>query len=210
MKLSHLATMRRRRWLIFGNCEDYVTALKVAVLRETCQSTGELPSSLDTYFTSNPIKSHTQTRARIFKTVVEHTVAHDPQDQLEDISIPMTPDRVTALSFDSGHRTHLNSGNSNLIHCPFNDTDFAFYPFLVIEAKKEDEVPGFSAIETQTAFPIRRFLKVQDELRKESRVDHDPLVWFLAFRGDEWRLYAGTLNGETVVRIFLETELINS
>jgi hypothetical protein len=110
----------------------------------------------------------------------------------------MTPGRIIALRLDRRYTARLNS---SLVHSPLNDADSASYPFLVIEAKKEHEASGFRAIEAQTAFPIRRFLKLQLALRTESKVEHDPLVWFLAFRGDEGRLYAGALDDETVVRL---------
>lgn len=110
----------------------------------------------------------------------------------------MQPDRFIGLRLDRRYREHLGSLVVELTSRPHEDRDL-FYPFLVVEAKREADAPGFIAIEAQTAFPIRRFLKLQDELQKASQMNHDPLVWFLAFRGDELRLYAGTLDRDTVV-----------
>ena len=67
------------------------------------------------------------------------------------------------------------------------------YPFLVLEAKREDDAPGFRSVERQTAFPLRRFLKIQDALQKAGTKNLDPLVWFFAYQGEIWRFYAGTL-----------------
>lgn len=73
--------------------------------------------------------------------------------------------------------------------------------FLILEAKEEAKGPGFEAIETQTAFPIRTCLKLQQDLgnRSEEHVNLDPLVLFLSNEGDEWRV-AGCVsdNGEYV------------
>ncbi|KAL4993507.1 hypothetical protein BDV10DRAFT_189895 [Aspergillus recurvatus] len=79
---------------------------------------------------------------------------------------------------------------------PFkSDADPLLYPFLLLEAKSEAGSSGFDAIQVQSAFPIRALLNLQEELR--SRVDwppgeegYEPLVWFLASRGDQWRVYA--------------------
>lgn len=68
-----------------------------------------------------------------------------------------------------------------------------------MEAKREDNAPGFRAVEAQTAFPIRRFLKVQNALRRALSKSLDPLVWFFAYQGEGWRLYAGTLEDSKVV-----------
>jgi hypothetical protein len=67
-------------------------------------------------------------------------------------------------------------------------------PFLIVEAKKESGSPGFRSVERQTAFPIRRLLRLQAHVLESSKVAHEPpLVWFFAYQGEEWRLYAGTL-----------------
>ncbi|KAL2817961.1 hypothetical protein BDW59DRAFT_152285 [Aspergillus cavernicola] len=79
---------------------------------------------------------------------------------------------------------------------PFkSETDPLLYPFLLLEAKSEASSSGFDAIQVQSAFPIHALLKLQEELR--SHVDwspgeerFEPLVWFLASRGDQWRVYA--------------------
>ena len=87
---------------------------------------------------------------------------------------------------------------------PFKtQADPLLFPFLVLEAKSESSSRGFEAILTQTFFPIRALLQLQDDLRSyvpEGEKAFEPLVWFLASRGDAWRLYCGTVvkgeNGE--------------
>jgi hypothetical protein len=87
---------------------------------------------------------------------------------------------------------------SYLEHCPVVGKRL-IHPFLVVEAKQEFQAPGFRFIEVQTAFVIRRLLKSQDKLCRDKSLDLDPLVWFFAYRGDVWRLYAGVIEEEKVV-----------
>ncbi|QKX59465.1 uncharacterized protein TRUGW13939_06599 [Talaromyces rugulosus] len=78
---------------------------------------------------------------------------------------------------------------------PFKtQADPLLFPFLVLEAKSEGSASGFDAILVQSSFPIRALLKMQDNLRSNvSGVEgaFSPLVWFLASRGDAWRVYCG-------------------
>ncbi|EED23748.1 hypothetical protein TSTA_071450 [Talaromyces stipitatus ATCC 10500] len=127
------------------------------------------------------------------------------------------PDRVFGLqntqSFDSllsspvrpDIQKRPDDTVSNLLKTtPFKtQADLLLFPFLVLEAKSESSSRGFEAILTQTFFPIRTLLQLQDDLRlyvPEGEEAFEPLVWFLASRGDAWRLYCGTVlkggNGE--------------
>lgn len=74
---------------------------------------------------------------------------------------------------------------------PFGDKcEPLLFPFLILEAKA-NESPSFQLIQTQTAFPIRALLELQHKLRSHSTILLPfPLVWFLANRGSEWRIYA--------------------
>jgi hypothetical protein len=63
------------------------------------------------------------------------------------------------------------------------------YPFLLVEAKSEKGSPGFESIESQSAFPIRALLKLQHDLGAATESEINPLVWFLANQGEEWRVY---------------------
>lgn len=76
---------------------------------------------------------------------------------------------------------------------PFKDADTGetlIFPFLVLEAKSEHN-NGFEQIQCQTAFPIQALLQLQDNLqRKAINVSTPgPFLWFLACRGDMWRVY---------------------
>ena len=106
----------------------------------------------------------------------------------------MKPDRVIGLSMNDRYRGHIRSFPVNLSHSPVRKWQHLIYPFLVLEAKRENDAPGFRYVETQTAFPIRRFLRIQDELHTASGVKIVPLVWFFAFQGEEWRLHAAILD----------------
>ncbi|KAF4175461.1 hypothetical protein CNMCM8060_007286 [Aspergillus lentulus] len=83
---------------------------------------------------------------------------------------------------------------------PFeSQADPLLFPFLLLEAKSETSSSGFDAIQVQSAFPIYALLKLQEELR--SCVDlssgeerFEPLVWFLASRGDQWKVYGAHLD----------------
>jgi hypothetical protein len=104
----------------------------------------------------------------------------------------MIPDAVIGLRKGAKYQEHIASFPVQLTHSPLKGVDTMIYPFLVVEAKRERTTPGFRSIETQTAFPIRRFLKLQIDLQKHSQCDLDPLVWFFAYQGEVWRLYAAT------------------
>lgn len=120
------------------------------------------------------------------------------------------PDRVFGLqntqSFDSLLSSPVRPGIQKrpddtvadlLKTTPFKtQADPLLFPFLVLEAKSESSSRGFEAILTQTFFPIRALLQLQDDLRSyvpEGEEAFEPLVWFLASRGDAWRLYCGTV-----------------
>ena len=105
------------------------------------------------------------------------------------------------------YQGYIRSFSVDLSHSPVKKRQL-MYPFLVIEAKRENDAPGFRSVEAQTAFPIRRFLRIQDELQRASKIKLDPLVWFFAFQGEEWRLYAAILDDkEMVVRFPLKGTL---
>lgn len=130
---------------------------------------------------------------------IEHSDTNEHDVYLKRFGVPMKPDRVIGLNITQGMRDCLKRSQWNLEHTPLKGLEMV-YPFLVIEAKKERHAPGFRSIERQTAFPIRRLLHVQDELRNkslESRYE-PPLVWFFAYQGEEWRLYAGVLQSRTM------------
>jgi hypothetical protein len=97
-----------------------------------------------------------------------------------------------------------SSGNLGLIRdvvrsSPFReDGEPLLFPFLVHEAKSEKGQDGFQSIETQTGFPIRALLKLQEALKaatgERTTWEDGPLIWFLAHKGDEFRVSACFVN----------------
>jgi len=93
---------------------------------------------------------------------------------------------------------------------PFRpDGEPVVFPFLVLEAKSEKGRNGFSDIEFQTAFSIRALLKLQEDLRKaagdESEWETGPLVWFLANKGEQWRVAAAYIEIESGIQNYVST-----
>jgi hypothetical protein len=65
------------------------------------------------------------------------------------------------------------------------------FPFLVIEAKSEHG-KAHSDCDDQTAFPIWKMLKIQEELQDKSELQLDyrgPLLLYISCRGDDCRLF---------------------
>ena len=64
------------------------------------------------------------------------------------------------------------------------------FPFLVIEAKSRYG-DSFDACDIQTALPILKMLKIQEDLQAKSQMTLEyggPLLWYIAYRGEDWRL----------------------
>jgi hypothetical protein len=122
------------------------------------------------------------------------------EDQLTEKGVPQRqPDRIFGLEHTNTLKQHLPESRL-LRHSPFRDC-LGSYPFLIIEAKSEKGSPGFESVERQSAFPIRTFLKLQRGLQGIRNVPINPLVWFMANQGDEWRVYACIVDGTKYVRL---------
>lgn len=102
------------------------------------------------------------------------------------------PDRVFGLR-DTNVFKQQAATLGGLRRSPFKDGK-VLYPFLIVEAKSEKGSRGFDSIENQTAFPIRTLLKLQHDLGATSENEINPLVWFLANQGEEWRVYGSILD----------------
>lgn len=89
----------------------------------------------------------------------------------------------------------------DLKHTPFPATNDLVYPFLISEAKPGVRNPGFESIDAQTAFPIRSCLMLQKRLREASNVELNPLLWYMPYQGDIWRLSACVMHEDEVVSI---------
>lgn len=136
----------------------------------------------------------------IFTFACSGEVLHEPQERhLRKSGIPMEPDRVVGLSCTPRMREEVSSFTPGFDHYPIRGIQI-LYPFLVVEAKKARDAPGFRSIERQTAYVIRRFLRLQEHIQNGCEDECEPpLVWFVAYQGEVWRVYAGTLNNSAVV-----------
>lgn len=100
--------------------------------------------------------------------------------RLDSIARRLQDAAVTNTIRETTECTILNSKSGQLL-----------FPFLVIEAKSESG-RGFNVCGRQTALPIWKMLKIQEELQSQSKRNLDyggPLVWYIAYRGEAWRLY---------------------
>lgn len=95
------------------------------------------------------------------------------------------------------YNTHTAEGmvlSDRVKMTPFKESlDPLLFPFLVLEAKSEKSSDAFSKIYLQTAFAIRALLNLQRDLANSTLENRQssiqPLVWFLANRGEDWRVY---------------------
>jgi hypothetical protein len=138
----------------------------------------------------------------LFTNYSDTFVEYDPRDGLEKRGLQKRkPDRVFGLSRTKSLDCYSKADSAKgLRHSPFPDADM-LYPFLILEAKSEGRGPGFESIETQTAFPIRTCVKLQEDLRRQSGGSLDPLLWFLSYEGDEWRVAACIMHEEKYVSV---------
>ena len=145
----------------------------------------------------------------LFSDRAEELVFHNNTIQ-PDLPKQEHPDRIYGLRETKVFEQALNarvqssapqSMDSKLVRdiirsSPFRpEGDPLLYPFLILEAKSERGQDSFDSIEKQTSFPIRTLLKLQGELQQSCHYhpawQHGPTVWFLANKGEEWRVSAG-------------------
>ncbi|KAF2818783.1 hypothetical protein CC86DRAFT_460914 [Ophiobolus disseminans] len=126
----------------------------------------------------------------IFDFAKDAAITHIPDDKFPKLRISMMPDRVIGL------RVPLRVAHDES-YFPVTGKRILL-PFLVVEAKKEMDPPGFRAIQYQTAFPIRRLLSAQNEMYADEQRCEPGLVWFFAYQGEQWRLSAGIMKDSKV------------
>lgn len=129
----------------------------------------------------------------LFLVAESSAVSHVAGDDFGNLSVSMKPDLVYGL------KDTLRVPQSDFLF-PVRDRGLLL-PFLVLEAKKEHSSSGFTAIQHQTALPIRRFLKAQEEFRSRDSCKEPSLVWFFANQGDVWRLHMGIWKRDQVVSL---------
>ncbi|KAF2793994.1 hypothetical protein K505DRAFT_417428 [Melanomma pulvis-pyrius CBS 109.77] len=123
--------------------------------------------------TKRPDRIHGLQRTKNFELMLQspytHGPSHQPQRLVEDVV-----------------KTTLN---------PDNGGSPLLFPFLLSEAKREKGAENFGQMEIQTSFPIKHALQLQYDLLhipgNTMDVPGGPLIWFLANRGEDWRVYAG-------------------
>ncbi|KAF2495383.1 hypothetical protein BU16DRAFT_561664 [Lophium mytilinum] len=124
--------------------------------------------------TKRPDRIHGLQRTKNFDQILQSPYAHDDP--------PLQAPRL----LDDFVKTTMN---------PDNGGSPLLFPFLISEAKREKGAKNFGQMETQTSFPIKHALQLQYELWRypgnTMDVPGGPLVWFLANRGEDWRVYAG-------------------
>lgn len=136
---------------------------------------------------------------RVFADRADNFIIHGGEAASE--LRPRKPDRVYGLQQTKRFEGILgdiinvveNRTEKKVDITPFDDsTDPIIFPFLISEAKSE-KGDSFEACERQSAFPIWKLLCLQEGLEKESKKSlveqGGPLVWFLANRGEDWRVY---------------------
>lgn len=149
---------------------------------------------------SSHFSSHDPGEGQIFSNRSDERILHEVEGQLsQQLRTAKRPDRVYGLRMTKSF-VHYTAERSSLTHNPFKD-ERLLYPFLVIEAKSEKGSPGFESIETQSALAIRTCLLLQGQLETATQRRLYPIAWFLAYQGDEWRLYAGVPDRHDIVRL---------
>lgn len=141
----------------------------------------------------------------IFDNRAEEMVIYHPLISVLDV--PRKPDRVIGLKKTPAFTNLLDTTtlSDNIRSTPFVESqDPLLFPFLVLEAKRERSSDGFEEIQSQTAFSIRELLQLQLNLLQEGIRDNSsseghgiaPLIWFVANRGDTWRVYSCYITDE--------------
>ncbi|KAK5326128.1 hypothetical protein LTR70_002128 [Exophiala xenobiotica] len=128
---------------------------------------------------------------RIFADICQAFVEPDPRDVYDHQLIPkLEPDRVFGIN-RIGAVEEYTKALPLVRHSPFRSAPHILYPFLVIEAKSGPGAAECSDVDQQTAFPLRTCLMLQEKLRLKH-----PLVWYMQYKGNEWRLAACVLQDD--------------
>jgi hypothetical protein len=145
-------------------------------IEETCIAPD--PSSSEPK--KKPDRIHGLQRTKNFDNVLESVYAHEAESRT-------TPPRLVEEII----KTTIN---------PDNGGSPSLFPFLILEAKREQGAENFEKMEIQTSFPIKHALKLQYDLLRTRGNNMDvpggPLLWFFANRGEDWRVYAAHIHEE--------------
>ena len=129
------------------------------------------------------------TRSNIFRYRLDEVVHPD------SASPKKRPDGVYGLNSTEYFDRFLFAANPIVRSLPFREkVGSPHFPFLVLEAKSEENSrEDFPQMLEQTKPTIFTLLKLQADLRARACIDEQwpcPFVWYLAFKGERWRLYA--------------------
>ncbi|KAI1411740.1 hypothetical protein F5Y13DRAFT_200725 [Hypoxylon sp. FL1857] len=121
--------------------------------------------------------------------ILDSTLKDLPKKKTPDRSFGLKPtEKVNQLLERVAART--TTASEALEFTPFKSaTNPPIFPFLILEAKSDSSRNGFQDIQTQTAFPIWKFLTLQRQLQLKAECAEEPLVWFFGNRGSEWKVY---------------------
>ena len=163
--------------------------------------------------------------SQLFVDCCEEGIVY-PEDVRREINKrEAQPDRVFGIRqtktierlLHSEDRRRLHSGKAlreTVRMSPFRPSvGPCLFPFLVLESKSGKGKDAFTDIENQTAFAIREILKLQEELQSAAEEAADvrwnaaPLVWFLAHRGESWRLMASYPEQGSKGKSYVSTEI---
>ncbi|KAH8700712.1 hypothetical protein BGW36DRAFT_447513 [Talaromyces proteolyticus] len=141
----------------------------------------------------------------IFSDRAEAAIKHDPPLKIKkpkkNEQESELPDRVYGLRKTEKFSLLMNSAavrdpsrrlRDMIEMSPFaEEREPLLFPFLILEAKSSKQ-GDTAAVEMQTAFCIRRILKLQHDLKEatgsESCWKTGPLLWFFASYGERWKV----------------------
>jgi hypothetical protein len=102
-------------------------------------------------------------------------------------------------------------GDSVRSHPFREDAEPVHFPFLLLEAKSEKGPESLSDAANQTAFSIRELLLLQQDLQLAAGEGPDcagPLVWFLSYKGEEWKVCIAYIDKKTEVSRFVSIRVL--
>lgn len=130
------------------------------------------------------------------KTTLGRTFGFKMNDLLRDIlDSPFISDNDGEIMGRVRERvqcTGLKSNGENPEHS-------LYFPFLIVSSKSPKSTDSSQDIENQNAMPIQNFLGIQrqlQELSNQNKVHLFPLVWFISYKGEDWKLYKAYYDGE--------------
>jgi hypothetical protein len=158
--------------------------------------------SLSSNFRVTLIRSPSQEQgiSPLFDDRAEEAILYSSELRAELPKREDRPDRVYGLQVTERLSRLILSAES-VRSSPFRqDGEPLVFPFLVIEAKSEKGSDAFTDTQVQTAFAIRELLSIQHQLARVALEDKEwdagPLVWFLSYKGEQWRVSAAYIHDQ--------------